>query len=149
MIELTDITLIEANGRFAAVHKLMANDGALNDWMLISSAHIATPSISSQFLLHLWNDGRIVIFDAVRPMEMETPVDDLNELLTWSKNNGWKGIWVDDRMIMTKKGLHYWGRIFLSGLVENETLRQRDEEEHERLSKAYLKEKAEENENAS
>lgn len=148
MVELTDITLIEAKGDFPTVCKLMKEDGSPEVWMLKTEAYVTAPMLSSQFLLHCWSDGRVVIFDAIRPLQMETPIDDLQQLNEWCRNNKWQNLWIDDRLLVERQSLLYWGRMYIAGLVMNNKLKQQDEDEHARLTSAYLKEKKEEDEDA-
>ncbi len=144
MVEMTDITLIEAKGNFPAVCRLMREDGSPEVWMLETVAYVTAPMISSQFVLHCWNDGKVVMFDAMRPLQMETPIDDLQQLREWCKNNKWSDLWIHDRLLVERKSLFYWSRMYIAGLVMNDRLKKQDDDEHARLTSAYIKEKEEE-----
>lgn len=144
MVEVTDITLIEAKGHFPTVCKLMREDGSPEIWMIKTEAYVKAPMMSSQFILHCWSNGRVVIFDAIRPLQMETPVDDLQQLKEWCENNKWSDLWIDDRLLVERKSMFYWGRMYMAGLVMNDKLKKQDDDEHARLTSAYLKEKEEE-----
>jgi len=144
MVEVTDITLVEANGNFPTVCKIMELEGCPAVWMIKTEAYVTAPMISSQFILHCWNDGKVVIFDAARPLAVETPIDDLQQLNEWCYNNKWSDLWVDDRLLVERGSLFYWNRMYMAGLVRNDKLHQQDEDEHNRLMDAYLKEKEDE-----
>jgi len=136
MIELTDITIREANGDFKEVNRLMAEDSFGQDWMLRTDAYITNEFIASRFTLHMWNNGNVVIWDTDRPVRMDISDEDLRELVNWCKVNGWKELQVDDRLLGDRVALEYWNRSFIAGLVHSDTLKKREDDEMERLMKA-------------
>lgn len=144
MIEFTDITLRQARGYFNETKKLMEEDSPVANWMLRSSAFVSTSFVSATYTLHFWKNGRIVIHETDRPMKMDSLDEDLRELSQWSQKAGWRELSVSDRLLVDRSAYEFWRRSFIAGLIVSEKLQQHEEEEMERLSKAYLKEKKEE-----
>lgn len=143
MIEFTDSTLRESRGYFDEATKLMDEDGPMSEWMLRSTVYVSTPFSAATYTLHFWKNGQVVIHETDRPMQMDSIDEDLRELSQWCKKAGWKELSVGDRLLVDRHAYDFWRRSFIAGLIVNEKLQQHEEEEMVRLSKAYLKEKAE------
>ncbi len=145
MIDLTDLTLNEAKGDYKEVCKLM-QAGSLHggNWMLISDVSVTTTFITSNFRLHFWKNGTVVIHDTDHPLKMDISDDDFRELSQWCKNNDWTELKVDDRLLENRIALDFWTRVFISGLVGSDTLKKNEEEEMERIMKSHVIEKEQE-----
>lgn len=143
MLYFSDATINETGGNYQQICHLMLKDGS-DKWMLSSSVTVANAIISSNFMLHLWNDGIVYIMKTDRPMQMNTPDDDLRELNTWCKDNGWTKLTLAKELTEDPAGLFFWMRTYRSGLVESDELKLMDDEEMERLSKVAQIEEAEE-----
>ena len=143
MIEFTDTTLRQSRGYFDETKKLVDADGWNKEWMLRSTVFVSTQFVSATYILHFWKNGRITIYETDRPMQMDSVDEDLRELSQWCQKAGWQELSVDDRLLTDRHAYEFWRRSFIAGLVVSEKLQQHEEEEMERLSKAYLKEKEE------
>lgn len=148
MIEFADITLRQSRGYYKETKAFMEEDGLLPDWMLRSTVLVSTPFVAANYILHFWKDGRVVIYETDRPMLIDSLDEDLRELSQWCQKAGWKELGVNDRLLVDRQAYEFWRRTFIAGLIVSEKLQQHEEEEMERLSQAYLKEK-EEDENAT
>jgi len=135
MIELSDMTLREANGDYHEVHQLMSEDTFGQDWMLRSNVFVATQFIASQYVLHFWKNGNVVIHSTDRPIRMDVSDDDLRELSDWCKINNWRKLRIDDRLLDDRVAQEYWYRAFIAGLVASTSLQKREDEEMKRLMK--------------
>lgn len=143
MIEFTDMTLLESRGYYQETKKLMEEDGPISEWMLRSSAFVSTPLAASSYILHFWKNGRIVIHETDRLMQVDSLDEDLRELSQWCKDAGWKELDVHDRLLIDRQACEFWRRAFIAGLIVNEKLQQYEDEEMKRLSQAYIREKEE------
>lgn len=132
MIQLTDMTLNESSGNYRLTCDIMDKD-VIGDWMLDTKCHVATEAISSMFQLHLWKNGRIVIWETDRPIDFIAPDDDLVELSAWAKENGWKELTLDSRLLVIPREFEFWQRMYLRGLIMNDELKTHEEEEIKRL----------------
>ena len=118
MIELTDLTLIEADGDYKEVCKLMPP----GEWMIISDVVVSSQLAVTIFIVHCWSNGDVFLHDLNRPVKIEVPDDDIRSLADWCRINGWKELKVDDRLIVDKGGFNYWQRAFRAGLVGSDEL---------------------------
>lgn len=143
MIEFTDATLCQSRGHYEETKKLMEEDGPLSEWMLRSSVYVSTQFNAATYMLHFWKNGRVVIYETDRPMQMDSVDEDLRELSQWCQKAGWKELDINDRLLVDRHAYEFWRRSFIAGLIVNEKLQQHEEEEMERLSQAYLQEKKE------
>lgn len=134
MIEFTDATLIEAEGSYSTVCSLMEKEDIVGkEWMIESRCFIHSPTISSDFIMHFWSDGKAVVWDTTRPLMLGVSEDDLTELAEWSRTNGWGIPVIHDRLLVDPRSFEYWLRMYLKGLVAAEELTRHDEEELNRL----------------
>ena len=143
MIEFTDATLLQSKGYYEETKKLMEEDGPISEWMLRSSVFVTAPMSAFSYILHFWKDGRVVIHETDRPMQIGSLDEDLRELSQWCKDAGWKELDVSDKLLVDRQAYEFWRRAFIAGLIVNEKLQQHEEEEMKRLSQAYLIEKKE------
>ncbi|MHA2279348.1 MAG: hypothetical protein ACXAC5_00445 [Promethearchaeota archaeon] len=111
-----------------------------------SEAFVTTPFVASRLLLHFWRNGNVVIHGIDRPLRMDIADDDLRELSRWCKVNSWKELRVDDRLLDDRIGLEFWHRAFIAGIIKNDILQKKEDDEMERLMKSQ---KIEEESNAS
>jgi len=146
MIEFADRTLRQSRGYYDETKKLMEEDGNLSEWMLRTSAFVSGPLASATYTLHFWKNGRVTIYETDRPMQMDLVDEDLRELSQWCQRAGWKELGVNDRLLIDRHAYEFWRRSFIAGLIVSEKLQHHEEEEMERLSKAYIKEKGKEEE---
>lgn len=133
MIQFTDMTLADSKGSYLTTCELMQEDVGGSDWMLDTKCHISTRFISAMYILHLWKNGKVVIWQTDRPIDMGAPDSDLLELSEWVRESGWKKLCVDDRLIVVPQEFEFWQRMYLRGLVENDELKEHEEEEVRRL----------------
>lgn len=140
MVELTDYTLVQTKGDFQETCTVM-NHG---DWMLRSNVFVTNPFMSAKYILHFWSDGKVTIFEADRPTQEGASDEDIRELSEWCKISGWKSLHLDDRLLVDRSTQAWWNRVFLSGLIESQKLREKEDQEMKRLSQAFVKEQEEE-----
>lgn len=135
MIELSDLTILEAQGSFPVVTEIMGN----GVWMLRSEAVIVTPIITARYLLHFWNDGRVVIMETEHPPMPSIPDDDIRELKNWCDCNGWKGPYINSLLLSDPRFFDFWFRFFRAGIVYNEVFDEAEKEELQRFSVANIR----------
>lgn len=143
MIVFSDMTLNETQGDYSRVKVLMNQDVGDRDWMLRTEASVTTELASFKFVLHFWRNGDVVIHDTDRPLRLDVPDDDLRELSQWCRDSDWKGLKVDERLLKGHAAMEFWNRTFMTGLVDSDLLRKREDEEMSRLAKSQLIEERE------
>jgi len=133
MIEFSDRTLQETGGYFSRVNELMCSEGP-STWMLETIATVITPNISSEFLLHLWNDKSICIMNTSHPITMGAPDDDLRFLQEWSSLNDWQIPKIHKYLLESPQGFDFWLRIYYIGLIQSEVLQKHEQDDIKRMS---------------
>jgi hypothetical protein len=136
MIELTDTTLLETGGYYENVVGIMSRE-APPKWVILTRAMISTGKITSQYELEFWYDGRIMILNTDHPSTILAPDDDLRELAGWAKGNGWKSVNIHTRLLSHPMDFEFWKRMYQCGLIQSEQLKEYDENEMARMTKAY------------
>lgn len=117
--------------------------------MIRTECIVSTSAISCGYLLHVWNDGRVVIKSTDHPTLQDAPDDDLRELSSFVKQQGWTKLELSAELL--DNSFDFWLRMYQAGIVDSDTLRQHDESEMNRLAEAYEAEQEierEEQENA-
>lgn len=147
MIRFSDLTINESHGNFAKVCEIMREEEGLFRWMLRSDATIVgEDGFTANYLLHLWNDGKVYVHDTNRPVLMGTPDSDIYELKKWCETNGWRTPIIDNRLTNDPRGFDFWLTKYRAGLIDSDDLRRFDEEEMSRMSQALEHEDDEEEE---
>lgn len=136
MVEFEDLTLREAEGQYDKVVQIMKNDGAGATWMLRSKTFVQTPYITGIFVLNFWHDGKVMVDEMYRPISNEAPNDDISELSTYVKDNGWKPLEPTNKMMENPRLSDFWRKQYQSGLIVSEILEQREADIVERLIKS-------------
>ncbi len=132
MIRFSDLTIIEADGDFKEVCKLMAAPR----WMIETSATIeCVDGNVSSFMLHMWHDGLVSVFETNRPFDNVYPDTDFIELKEWMSKNGWSRLTVDGRLLVNPRHYKFWKFKYDIGVIESDTIDQREAEEKARLEK--------------
>lgn len=121
MIEFTDITLNEAGGDYHKVLDIMLKDG-VSKWMIKTDAVIRTDNFVASYVLNLWDNGDIYIFETSRPPDKELPDDDIVFLRTWSEMNNWKRVIVSNNFLEDPRWFNFWLIYLRSGIIYNELL---------------------------
>jgi len=142
MVEVSDITLIECENNYDNVKKVMLKESNGN-WMIKTKVNIVTQFIASEGTLHLWNDGKVVIVATNHPVSVGVPDQDLKELSEWCRQNKWSGLHIHDNLLLDRRARDYWKNIYLAGVIQSGILKELEEGEMDRLSKAYMKEQEE------
>mgnify|MGYP003420412788 FL=1 len=95
-IQFTDITLLESNGEYEAVCKIMEKEaertgsiGKSKDWMIRSKLTILSPFGFSMMVCHFYNNGKVYIADYM-PSSKDIHSTDVRCLTYWCNNFGWK-----------------------------------------------------------
>lgn len=142
MIYFTDLTINEAFGNFNRVKELMN----MNTWMIESRVNVVTPEISTNFLIHFWHDGKIVIFSTDRILSYDVPDDDIRELNEWGKINGWGKIFLHKDLTEDQRMFEYWMQFFRAGLVDSEEMQAYDKAQQEFFAKSGFEQEDDEKE---
>jgi len=142
MIEFSDLTVREGHGNFGLIKELMGH----GSWMLRTQATVCAPKVTSDYLIHLWDTGTAVIKATSRPMNVQIPDDDVRGLSEYLKNHGWEHVEVDHLLLEEPQGFAFWLRMYQTGIVESNVLKQHDENEMKRMQAAF---EAEEEYNAN
>jgi len=95
-IQFSDLTLLEANGHFADVCKIMSDvankTGAFNnkgDWMIRSKVTILSPFGFAFLICHFYNNGKVYISEYM-PSNKDLHNPDIRCLTYWCNEFGWK-----------------------------------------------------------
>ena len=132
MIELTDITLLEASGNYNNTVDIMSNDTPGNDWMLESDCYVCLGVNSTKFTLHFWSNGDVYIWEAPsRSVGMDD--QDIEVMAIWCRENGWKALKINDRFLRTPQETEYWSRAYLKGFIQSDFLKKEEEAEMHRM----------------
>lgn len=126
MIEFSDITIRESGGHYLDTCRLMDEEIPDNKWMIISNALVASDILVSTFVLYFFYDGRVVIFEAHRPIEANVPDSDLRDLHDWCIAFGWKRLDLHDRLLENVRHYEYWMRLYQTGVIYNHKLEAKD-----------------------
>lgn len=150
MIRFSDTTLNETLGNFNEVKRLMRT----KTWMIATDATVVVmdefESMASSFLLHLWDNGDVVIKGTDRPtvlggMGVAPPRDlDIREIRNWCELNGWKRLVVDRLLVQEPLHFDYWMMQYRSGTIQCDELKKYDDAEMERMTQALKSEQQEE-----
>ena len=87
----TDTTILESNGGYEEVQKLMEEDIGGHDWVLITNLTVFNKQLGSQgeFELHMFKGGKVVIYDYVPSIGDLLYNPDLSALTMWCLSTGW------------------------------------------------------------
>lgn len=144
MVEVSDSTLIESENKYPIVKSIMDRESN-GKWMIRTKFNITTKFAISEGILHLWHDGKVVIFETTHSIAHGSSDYDLRELFEWCRQNEWGKLMIHDRLLVDRRARDYWKNIYLSGIIYNDKLKELEDSEIERLSKSYLKEQDDEN----
>jgi hypothetical protein len=95
-IQFTDVTLLECNGMYDDVCKLVEKEysksgvaPAKNEWMLRSTVSIMSMFGYCQFMCHFYSNGKVFVAD-YSPSSKDIHNTDLRCLTYWCNESGWK-----------------------------------------------------------
>lgn len=143
MIHISDTTIIEGLGNYHRVSDIMLRDEGLDKWMLSSDFTVQTDEVTSNFLLHFWDDGRVFIKETDHPPSVEIYDSDLKELKEWCEQGGWK-LHADDRLLIGNVGFQFWLQKYREGIVFSDMLEKYDKDESDRMTALLAIEREEE-----
>jgi len=132
---ITDSTIREADGQFAAIEAVMKGD-TTGPWMLSTHLMVVTQVAAFEYELRFWDNGDVFIVKTEHPLSLEIPIDDLYELKEWCIQRGWKRLTLLDQALDDHADLEFWYRIFNAGIIEHEVLARREEERMRRANEA-------------
>jgi hypothetical protein len=90
-IEFTDLTLVEADGNFEEVNKIMSSEPPYNDkWVIRSLSTISSMSGVGSLELQCHGDGSMYIIDYSPSIGDLYYNPDIRVLSMWCQENGWK-----------------------------------------------------------
>ena len=136
-IEFNDATLIESKGDYVKTAELMAEETTGDrEWMLKSTVYVQKGMLFSAFVVHFWNNKRLVINEMFRPPALEIPNDDISELSKWATENGWDLPEPASRLMENPSMFNFWERQYQSGLIKCPAIEQREKGLMDRIFKA-------------
>ncbi|GAH14925.1 unnamed protein product [marine sediment metagenome] len=141
IIYFSDPTVVEGQGNYHLIRKIMSEEGP-SKWMLRTAATVITEAVTSNFILHLWHDGRAVIIDVDHIMLSEIPDDDFRRLNEWCQNGDWKLI-VDKTLLEDRQNFEFWMRLYRASIIYSDVLQKKEEDEMKRMQDAYNRDKEE------
>lgn len=145
MIECKDATLLEADGYFEVVDKLMRDDNNLiKTWMIASIVYVNNKQCSVIFDLHFWHNKDIWICNTDRSFMPDASDEDVRELSEWCNERGWNIPYVNKSLLTDKRLYSSWHKLFLAQLVRSDYIEEKEKIINERLIKSYDKEQLEE-----
>ena len=112
-----DLTILEANGSFKEVAKIMLDEGGPSDWMLASKLTMNHELGSAEFSLHFWNNKNIYIADYEPSVKDVFYNSDLRCLVYWAQQNGWNMPRVSDDLV--KDNIEYWKFFWGVNLIDS------------------------------
>ena len=120
-ISLSDLTLIEGNGLFNKVSKIMKEDNMLSEkWMIRSQATLSHPYGSCELVLHFWHNKEVYIVDYMPSVKDFFGNQDLTYLSSWVQSKGWNLPKVSDELSIEKT--KYWKYFWSVHLVDSDYL---------------------------
>jgi len=119
-IDFGDITLLEANGLYKEVQKIMSDDFA-KEWMLESEVSITSSFGESSFLLHLYYDGSIYIMSFNSSPGNDAYYNpDIRFLSFWAQESGWKVPQPFPDLV--RESTDFWKHFWETRIVDSEYL---------------------------
>ena len=119
-IDFTDITVLEADGLYEDVKQIMADDVA-KEWMLETNAIINSEFGVSEFLLHLYFDGRIYIMSFVSSTDNDAYYNpDVRFLSFWAQESGWKVPQPFPELV--RDNMDFWRHFWETSIVDSDFL---------------------------
>ena len=143
-IKFSDLVVIEGEGNYRRIKEIMESEGP-STWMLKTDTTVITNIIASNFVLHLWYDGKAVIMSTDHPAIEDTPDDDFRRLSEWSMNNGW-WLTVDDLLVSDRQSNDFWMRLYRAAIIKSDVLQKKEDDEISRMQAAYDRDQNEDEE---
>lgn len=138
----TDITMVEADGDFSVVKKLMESDGAAytvkdasgkqhthkfglgaHDWNIATTLTITSPFGVGVFELNLRADKSLYIINYVPSTSNIYHNPDMSALMRWSQQTGWK--FPQPTSVLIRSNLSFWRYMWEALLIDSEYLDER------------------------
>ena len=90
-LNFSDITMVEAEGKFKTVSRLMKEDSVVeHDWCIKTRLTIVSQFGEGNFTLNLFSDGRVFVIAYSPSTDNMYYNPDLRCLSVWCDKNGWK-----------------------------------------------------------
>jgi len=124
-IDFKDITLLESEGRFEEVNKIMKKETFGGDsWMIASEVIVSSSFGSSVFTLHLYHNKDVYIMDFQSTSGQEAFYNtDIPCISSWAQEYGWNLPKPCNDLVRTQEDL--WKFFWETGIVNSELLVQR------------------------
>jgi len=122
-ISFSDSTMLEGEGIYSNIKKIMKKDVGDRDWMLRTFTTIITQSGESNFILHFWGNGDVYVIEYAPSIEGVYYNLDITALSSWSQVYGWHMPKISDDLI--KKDIDLWKHFWETGLVGSDLLDKR------------------------
>jgi hypothetical protein len=128
-IQFNDITLLEANGKFAKVCDIMKKEASQTsigsykkEWMLRSKVTIMSNFGFCAFICHFYNTGKVYITEYM-PSTKDVHNTDVRTLTYWCNHNGWQ---VPEPLPpVVESWLNFWRKEWETHIVDSEYLDKR------------------------
>ena len=117
----TDITIIEADSKYAAVCEIMKNEPT--PWCLRSDLTLVHPFGISLMTIEFFDDGRVVIVSCMPSTKDAASNFDTRCLTQWCGENGWKRPEPSKHVIMAM--LDFWKHMWQVNTVDSSYLEER------------------------
>ena len=119
-----DITVIENDGNYGEIKKVMFEDAFSDSWMLESNLLIGirmgTKYFEATMQLHFYSDGKIYIME-YKPSSGDVFYNpDIRGFVAWAKYNGWTSIRPFRDLV--KSNVKFWKYFWETHMVDSEYL---------------------------
>ena len=121
----TDVTILEADGEYEEVEKLMEEDIGQHDWVLTTDLSIFNKPLRSQgdFELQLYKDGKVIIYDYLPSIGDLLYNPDLAALTMWCAGKGWQV--PEPYPDLVTSDLEFWKHFWETSIINSELLERR------------------------
>ncbi len=122
-LNFDDVTMIEADGIFSDVKRIMDEDDVgSHEWCIKSKLFVNSEFGECRFKLDFYHDGRVIILGYM-PSAAGVSTTDLGCLTRWCQENGWKIPEPTEALI--RDSLELWKRMWNTLLVDSDYLDKR------------------------
>jgi len=120
-INFTDLTIIEANGKFEDVNKIMLKEPPFNKmWVIRSFVTIGSPYGIGSMEIQCQGDKNVYILDYSPSIGELFYNPDLGVLSMWSQENGWKTPQPHPDLIKNNK--EFWKHFYDTLVIDSDYL---------------------------
>jgi len=109
-IDFSDCTMLEADGEFSEVEKIMLSEISEKNWMISTGVFISSDQIQSAMTINLHGNKNVYITEYGSFTENVYYNDDLRFLSIWAQEYGWNIPQPTKDLILMDRGFwkHFW-----------------------------------------